>query len=1035
MSDDEGNRASNDDVARRLRLFAVCQEHDADWKAGRKTPIEEFLRRLPEAEQPLALEELVAQEFELRRVAGDRPDLEEYLQRFPQHSQIIRRALAEATVGRLSSDKHVLQAGSGVVMHNPPESLELPLRIDRYEFVRKLGGGTYGLVGHYHDTETGSDVALKIPKRRSSRELERFFQEARHQAAFRSTGIVSIYDVQRNADPPFIVLELMAGGELTALTRDEPVPWDRVAQVVAEVAEALEDIHKRGYIHRDLKPANVLLDAEGHPRIADCGLVMHVGIREQIRGEFAGSQAYMSPEQLRCEDIDARSDLWSLGVIFYELLTRKHPFEGLVPGSLRQSILTAEPPPPGQHNPRVPAELQRICLRMLEKRPDDRYSSAAQVARDLESWRDVQDRVASEVTTWSGVPPTLASLQADHSQLFLQLTPGPRERDGTPTSLQFWKTRIESTDPELAFRLGALFGKSGSGKSSLLRAGLLPSLGAHVTARLVEATSDDTEVRLLKSLRQQYPALTEDLDLVQSLALLREELIGPGQKLLLVVDQFEQWLHGWNGQPEDQLPAALRQCDGVRLQCLLTIRDDFFLSLTRLLREVGVKPQEHVNTMAVDLFDRGHARKVLASYGQALGAIGPEATAEQNEFLQQAVEQLSEEQGRIVCVRLVMLAQMMAGRSWTVETLNDLGGLDELGIKFLDELIHGDSAPPQRRAHATAIDCVLAELVPPRGTDIKQRMRSWDDLLAACPAEYRRETDLFDEVLEILRKEIRLITPTEPDVAEAGNLEHSAPPVAASEDPATPKRFYQLTHDYLVFPLRERRARRERKTLRGRARLRLRELADLSSGGPADQFLPRWWEDLFLRAFTSARQWNDAERRMMRRSGWKHGRNAAGILLVTIVAGWVGIEVYRRDVHQRQRQQMQVLADGQLNTVLNSELAGLEDSLGALEPHVDLVEGRLRDAMREPNPRTFRNALLAHALLLGDVNPWTDARMLELLFASPLDDLELILDMLSRRAATDRNPPAPKLWDELASVNNHPSRRLRAAATLATISP
>jgi hypothetical protein len=207
------------------------------------------------------------------------------------------------------------------------------------------------------------------------------------------------------------------------------------------------------------------------------------------------------------------------------------------------------------------------------------------------------------------VPKGLRSFDAADADFFLELLPGARDRDGLPDSLRFWKTRIESTDADGTFSVGLIYGPSGCGKSSLVKAGLLPRLAKAVTAVYIEATGEETEARLLKGLRRQLPDLWGQLDMVETLAMLRQgRFLQEGHKVLLVLDQFEQWLHAKRTEENTELVQALRQCDGGRLQAIVMVRDDFWLAVSRFLNALEVDLVQGRNVALVDLFDPRHAR-------------------------------------------------------------------------------------------------------------------------------------------------------------------------------------------------------------------------------------------------------------------------------------------------------------------------------------------------------------------------------------------------------------------------------------------
>jgi len=190
----------------------------------------------------------------------------------------------------------------------------------------------------------------------------------------------------------------------------------------------------------------------------------------------------------------------------------------------------------------------------------------------------------------------------------------------------------------------------------------------------IEATGEDTETRLLKGLRRQLPDLPSNLSLIESLAALRRgRHLEPGQKVLLVLDQFEQWLHAKRNEENTELVQALRQCDGGRLQAIVMVRDDFWLAVSRFMQALEIRVVEGENSRLVDLFDPRHARKVLGAFGRAFGALpDKELSKNQDAFLDQAVAGLAED-GKIISVRLALFADMVKGKPWTSATLKEVG--------------------------------------------------------------------------------------------------------------------------------------------------------------------------------------------------------------------------------------------------------------------------------------------------------------------------------------------------------------------------
>jgi formylglycine-generating enzyme required for sulfatase activity len=386
-----------------------------------------------------------------------------------------------------------------------------------------------------------------------------------------------------------------------------------------------------------------------------------------------------------------------------------------------------------------------------------------------------QESVSPPASHAPVVPKGLRSFDAHDSDFFLQLLPGPRDKDGLPESIRFWKHRIECRD-DPSFTVGVIYGPSGCGKSSLVKAGLLPRLARRVVSVYLEATPHDTEARILSGLRKKLPGLDTGLDLTQSITALRQGRgLSADQKVVLVIDQFEQWLHARRQERETELAAALRQYDGENVQCVVTVRDDFWVSLSRFMGDLRIEILQGQNAALVDLFDVIHARKVLIEFGRAFGRL-PEGdgalSKDQETFVARAIGGLAQDD-RIVPIRLALFADMIKSRPWIVATLDEVGGAQGFGVAFLEETF----ALAALRAHQKAGQAVLKALLPETGSNIKGNMRSHQELAQA--AGYVNRQDDFDALLRVLDRDLRLITPTEGEGGET-TAESAAPDERAS---------------------------------------------------------------------------------------------------------------------------------------------------------------------------------------------------------------------------------------------------------------
>ena len=397
-------------------------------------------------------------------------------------------------------------------------------------------------------------------------------------------------------------------------------------------------------------------------------------------------------------------------------------------------------------------------------------------------------------------------------------------------------------------------------------------------------------------------------------------------------------------------------------------------------------------------------RKVLEACGRAYEVLPQtgDLTKEQNSFLDQAVTGLAQD-GRVVPVRLALFAEMVKGKPWSPATLRDLGGMDGVGVKFLEDTFSSTRSNPKHHYHQKATQAVLKSLLPDTNTDIKGRMRSLDDLKGI--SGYADRPADFDELIKILDNDLRLITPVDP---EGSNDDPRALPSSAGS--------YQLTHDYLVHSMRDWLTHKQKETRRGRAEIRLGTIASYWRDRPGTRRLPSPLEWLDIVCYTQSRLWSESERRMMRDATRHYAIRVLAALAVVVGLTFVVVEYRGRDRAEGTIAKLLVADTSQLSAVIKE----IDDDLGRTRLKLEAIVG-------DPN-RSAKDRLHAGLALLPYAKAHDDYLFERLLSAEP-DELRVFGVRLQSRRADFLD----RLWTVASDAMTDRGPKLRAACALATL--
>jgi serine/threonine-protein kinase len=422
----EGREPADLELEQARRIHRLCEEFERRWRAGGEPRIEDFLQESGPGDRARLLEELLVLELELRQDAGAAPTASEYLVRFPDEAGRIAAAFRAArqadprhAAGQVDEDAtHVLEHDAGTALSpRAAGDRELCPDADRpldvvgdYELEGEIARGGMGVVYKARQRSLKRPVALKMilaGQMASPEQRQRFRREAELAANLDHPNIVPIFEVCEYQGCPYFSMKLVEGesldqeikaSKLTGQGRDP----EAAARLVATIARAVHYAHDRGFLHCDLKPSNILLDRAGRPHVTDFGLARRASddSSQTVSGTILGTPSYMAPEQAagRRKSLSAATDVYGLGAILYELLTGRPPFRADTVLETVVAVLERDPAPPGELDRQIPRELETICLKCLEKAPQNRYPSAAALADELE--RYLQGEVIDATSLW-----------------------------------------------------------------------------------------------------------------------------------------------------------------------------------------------------------------------------------------------------------------------------------------------------------------------------------------------------------------------------------------------------------------------------------------------------------------------------------------------------------------------------------------------------------------------------------------------------------------------------------------------------------